>query len=152
MLKKFIATTLLLVLTLNSTAFSATAPAIDAKASLLMEASTGKILAQQNSDTALPPASVTKVMTLLLIYDAVHNGKIKWTDNITVSEHAASMGGSQIFLEPNEVQTVEVLTKSIAIASANDAAVAMAEFIGGSEDAFVELMNQKAKRAYYKVS
>ena len=145
MLKKFIATTLLLVLTLNSTAFSATAPAIDAKASLLMEASTGKILAQQNSDTALPPASVTKVMTLLLIYDAVHNGKVKWTDNVTVSEHAASMGGSQIFLEPNEVQTVEVLTKSIAIASANDAAVAMAEFIGGSEDAFVELMNQKAK-------
>ena len=145
MLKKFIATTLLLVLTLNSTAFSATAPAIDAKASLLMEASTGKILAQQNSDTALPPASVTKVMTLLLIYDAVHNGKIKWTDNVTVSEHAASMGGSQIFLEPNEVQTVEVLTKSIAIASANDAAVAMAEFIGGSENAFVELMNQKAK-------
>ena len=144
MLKKFIATTLLLVLTLNSTAFSATAPAIDAKASLLMEASTGKILAQQNSDTALPPASVTKVMTLLLIYDAAHNGKIKWTDNVTVSEHAASMGGSQIFLEPNEVQTVEVLTKSIAIASANDAAVAMAEFIGGSEDAFVELMNQKA--------
>ena len=66
-------------------------------------------------------------------------------DNVTVSEHAASMGGSQIFLEPNEVQTVEVLTKSIAIASANDAAVAMAEFIGGSEDAFVELMNQKAK-------
>ena len=64
-------------------------------------------------------------MTLLLIYDAVHNGKIKWTDNVTVSEHAASMGGSQIFLEPNEVQTVEVLTKSIAIASANDAAVAM---------------------------
>ena len=127
MLKKFIATTLLLVLTLNSTAFSATAPAIDAKASLLMEASTGKILAQQNSDTALPPASVTKVMTLLLIYDAVHNGKVKWTDNVTVSEHAASMGGSQIFLEPNEVQTVEVLTKSIAIASANDAAVAMAE-------------------------
>lgn len=102
MLKKFIATTLLLVLTLNSTAFSATAPAIDAKASLLMEASTGKILAQQNSDTALPPASVTKVMTLLLIYDAVHNGKVKWTDNVTVSEHAASMGGSQIFLEPNE--------------------------------------------------
>ena len=144
MLKKIIATTLLLVLTLNSTAFSATAPDIDAKASLLMEASTGKILSQQNSDTALPPASVTKVMTLLLIYDAVHNGKIKWTDNVTISEHAASMGGSQIFLEPNEVQTVEVLTKSIAIASANDAAVAMAEFIGGSEDAFVELMNQTA--------
>lgn len=150
MLKKFIATTLLLVLTLNSTAFSATAPAINAKASLLMEASTGKILSQQNSDTALPPASVTKVMTLLLIYDAVHNGKIKWTDNVTVSEHAASMGGSQIFLEPNEVQTVEVLTKSIAIASANDAAVAMAEFIGGSEDAFVELMNQKAEILRYE--
>ena len=141
---KTIAITLLLVFTLNSTAFSAV-PDIDAKAYLLMEASTGKTLSQKNSDMALPPASVTKIMTLLLIYDFVHNGKIKWTDNVTISEHAAGMGGSQIFLEPNEVQTVEALTKSIAIASANDAAVAMAEFIGGSETAFVELMNEKAK-------
>lgn len=145
MFKKTISVTLLIVFILNTVAYSATPPAIDAKASLLMEASTGKILAQQNPDTALPPASVTKIMTLLLIYDAVHNGKINWSDNVTVSEHAASMGGSQIFLEPNEVQTVEVLTKSIAIASANDAAVAMAEYIGGSEEAFVEQMNQKAK-------
>ncbi len=121
------------------------APQIDGKSAILMEASTGKILAEQNADEALPPASVTKVMTLLLIYDSVAEGKIKWEDNVTVSEHAASMGGSQIFLEPNETQTVADLTKSIAIASANDAAVAMAEFIGGSEEAFVEKMNERAK-------
>lgn len=118
---------------------------VEARAAVLMEASTGKIIYEKNSEESLPPASVTKVMTLLLIYEAVDSGKIKWTDSVTVSEHAASMGGSQIFLEPNEAQTVETLTKSIAIASANDAAVAMAEFIGGSEDGFVALMNQKAQ-------
>lgn len=123
----------------------AAAPEIDGRSAILMEASTGKILAEQNADEALPPASVTKVMTLLLIYDSVASGKINWNDSVTISEHAASMGGSQIFLEPNETQTVADLTKSIAIASANDAAVAMAEYIGGSEEAFVELMNNKAK-------
>lgn len=118
---------------------------VDAKSAVLMEQSTGKVLYEKNADEALPPASVTKIMTLLIIYDSVANGKIKWTDNVSVSEHAASMGGSQIFLEPGEIQTVETLTKSIAIASANDAAVAMAEFIGGSEDGFVNLMNERAK-------
>lgn len=110
-----------------------------------MEASTGTVLSESNSDEPLPPASVTKIMTLLLIYDAVNSGKIKWEDMVSVSEHAASMGGSQIFLEPNEQQSVETLTKSIAIASANDAAVAMAEFIAGSEESFVNMMNEKAK-------
>ncbi len=118
---------------------------INAKSSILMEASTGKVLYESNADEALPPASVTKIMTLLLIYDNVASGKIKWTDTVTVSEYAASMGGSQIFLEPNETQTVETLTKSIAIASANDAAVAMAEYIGGSEGGFVAMMNERAK-------
>lgn len=145
MFKKFIGISFSFILIFNSAVFAASPPEIDAKASILMEASTGKVLSEHNADSPLPPASVTKVMTLLLIYDAVHNGKIKWTDNVTVSQHAASMGGSQIFLEPNEVQTAETLTKSIAIASANDAAVAMAEYIGGSEDAFVEQMNKKAK-------
>lgn len=118
---------------------------VDARSAVLMEQSTGKILYQKNADEALPPASVTKIMTLLIIYDSVASGKIKWSDNVSVSEHAASMGGSQIFLEPGETQSVETLTKSIAIASANDAAVAMAEFIGGSEDGFVALMNERAK-------
>lgn len=143
MLKKAISTFIITIFSAN--AVLGAAPQLDAKSAILMEASTGQILAEQNSDEALPPASVTKIMTLLLIYDAVNDGKIKWEDNVSVSEHAASMGGSQIFLEPNETQTVADLTKSIAIASANDAAVAMAEFIGGSEESFVEKMNEKAK-------
>lgn len=119
---------------------------IEGKSAILMEISTGKVLFEQNPDEPLPPASVTKIMTLLIIYDNIESGKIKWEDKVTISEHAAGMGGSQIFLEPQEVQTVEVLTKSIAVASANDAAVAMAEFIAGSEDAFVQLMNEKAQK------
>lgn len=118
---------------------------VNAKSAVIMEPTTGKIIFEQNADEALAPASVTKIMTLLLIYDSVASGKIKWEDKVTVSEHAASMGGSQIFLEPNETQSVKDLTKSIAIASANDAAVAMSEFIGGSEEGFVKLMNDKAK-------
>lgn len=118
---------------------------LTSKSAVLMEADTGAIIYEQNSHEKLPPASVTKVMTLLLIYDSVSSGKIKWDDMVTVSEHAASMGGSQVFLEPMEQQSVKELTKCIAIASANDGAVAMAEFIGGSEEGFVELMNQKAK-------
>lgn len=151
MLRKSIAVILMIILSVNIVC-AAPAPVIEGKSAVLMEASTGKILAEQNADEALPPASVTKIMTLLLIYDAVEQGKIKWDDKVTVSEHAASMGGSQIFLEPNETQSVEVLTKSIAIASANDAAVAMAEYIGGSEDAFVELMNNKAKEIGMKTA
>lgn len=118
---------------------------IDAKSAVIMEPITGKILFQKNQDEALAPASVTKVMTLLLIYEAVSQKKISWDDMVTVSEYAASMGGSQIFLEPNEKQKVSEMTKAIAIASANDAAVAMSEFIGGSEDGFVEMMNKRAK-------
>jgi len=118
---------------------------INAKSAVIMEPMTGKILFQKNQDEMFAPASVTKIMTLLLIYDSVSQKKISWDDSVTVSEHAASMGGSQIFLEPNEKQKVSELTKSIAIASANDAAVAMAEFIGGSEENFVQMMNAKAK-------
>lgn len=143
MLRKI--TAILLLLSVFTANVYAEPPAIDARSYILMEASTGKILTESNSEEALPPASVTKIMTLLLIYDAVDSGKIKWEDTVNVSEHAASMGGSQIFLEPNESQSVETLTKSIAIASANDAAVAMAEFIGGSEESFVAMMNEKAK-------
>ncbi len=118
---------------------------VSAKSSILIEATTGKVLYEKNPDEKLSPASVTKVMTLYLIYENIKDGKIKWEDNVTISEYAASMGGSQIFLEPMEKQDVKTLTKSIAIASANDAAVAMAEYIAGSEEEFVKLMNQKAK-------
>jgi D-alanyl-D-alanine carboxypeptidase (penicillin-binding protein 5/6) len=118
---------------------------INAKASLLMETETGKVLMEENAHAKLPPASVTKVMTMLLIYEALDDGRIKWDDVVTVSAHAASMGGSQIYLEQDEQQTVRDLTKSIVIASANDASVAMAEHIAGSEQAFVAMMNSKAK-------
>lgn len=120
-------------------------PEISAQSAILMEASTGKILYEKDSDTPLPPASITKIMTILLIYENQKAGKFNWDDKVTVSEHAASMGGSQVFLEPGEEQTASELTKCIVIASANDAAVAMAEFIGGSEDGFVQMMNERAK-------
>ena len=118
---------------------------LESRGALLMEQGTGEILYEKNSHEAMPPASVTKVMTMLLIYEAEENGQFQWEDSVQVSEHAASMGGSQVFLEPGESQTAADLTKCIAIASANDAAVAMAEFVAGSEEAFVERMNQKAK-------
>ncbi len=100
---------------------------------LLMEVSTGTILMGKAEDEKLHPASVTKIMTLLLILEAIEDGKIALTDMVTVSEHAASMGGSQVYLEPFEQQTVETMIKCIAVASANDACVAMAEHISGSE-------------------
>ena len=118
---------------------------LQSKSAVLMEQETGRILYEKNSHEAMPPASVTKVMTLLLIYEGEEAGKFQWSDMVQISEHAASMGGSQVFLEPGELQTAAELTKCIAIASANDAAVAMAEFIGGSEEGFVELMNRKAE-------
>ncbi len=118
---------------------------ISARSAVLMEAQTGKILYAQNESEALPPASVTKVMTLLLVMEAIRDGKITWTDSVTVSEHAAQMGGSQIFLEPGESMSVTDMVKSVVIASANDAAVALAEHIAGSEEAFVAAMNRRAE-------
>lgn len=118
---------------------------LESKSAVLMDAATGTVLYEKNSHEAMPPASVTKVMTMLLIYEAEEAGQFKWEDSVQVSEHAASMGGSQVFLEPGETQTAADMTKCIAIASANDAAVAMAEFVAGSEEAFVERMNKKAE-------
>lgn len=118
---------------------------VASKSAILMDASTGKVLYEKNSHEKLPPASVTKVMTLLLICEALEDGKIKEDDDVQISETAASMGGSQIFLEPGEIQNVDTLVKSIAVASANDACVAMAEYIGGSVEEFVGLMNNRAK-------
>lgn len=112
---------------------------------ILMEASTGTILYEKDADKEKPPASVTKIMTLLLIFDALSKKQITLNDIVTVSEHAASMGGSQVFLEPGETQTVDTMIKCIAVSSANDACVAMAEHIYGSEDAFVAKMNARAQ-------
>ena len=117
---------------------------IQAESAILMEASTGKVIYEKNPDETMAPASITKIMTLLLIFDAIDAKEISLEDSVTVSEHAASMGGSQVFLEAGEVQTVQTLIKCIAIASANDACVAMAEYLCSSEEAFVEKMNQKA--------
>ena len=118
---------------------------ISSKSAVLMDASTGKILYEKNSHEKLPPASVTKVMTMLLICEALESGKIKEDDDVQISEVASSMGGSQIFLEPGEIQKVDTLLKSIAVASANDACVAMAEYVGGSVEEFVVLMNKRSK-------
>jgi len=120
-------------------------PGINAPSAILMEASTGQVIYEKNADEQLHPASITKIMTLLLIFDAIDSGKITLEDEVTVSEHAASMGGSQVFLEVGEVQTVQTMIKCIAVASANDASVAMAEHIWGSEDTFVAKMNERAK-------
>ena len=120
-------------------------PQISAKSAILMEASTGTICYDKDSTVQLPPASVTKVMTLLLTFEALSAKQIALEDSVTISEHAASMGGSQVFLESNEIQTVDTLIKCVSIASANDASVALAEYIAGSEEAFVGMMNDRAK-------
>lgn len=118
---------------------------ISSTSAVLMEGSTGKLVYDKNKDERLKPASITKVMTLILIFEALDSGRIKLTDPVSVSEHAASMGGSQVYLEPNEIQDVNTMIKCISIASANDACVAMAEYIAGSEEAFITMMNEKAK-------
>ena len=117
----------------------------DARSYVLMEQETGEVLAGVNIHEQLEPASVTKVMTMLLVVEALDSGRISTEDQVTTSEYAAGMGGSQIYLEPGEVMTVDDLLKSVAVVSANDAAVALAEFISGSETAFVDAMNQKAR-------
>ncbi|WP_026585155.1 D-alanyl-D-alanine carboxypeptidase family protein [Bacillus sp. J33] len=115
------------------------------KSAILIERDTGSILYDKNSGEQLPPASMTKVMTMLLIMEAIDEGKLSWDEKIRTSEYAASMGGSQIFLEPGEEMTTKQMLQGIAIGSGNDASVAMAERIAGSEEAFVEMMNKKAK-------
>lgn len=116
----------------------------NARASVLLERDTGQILYEKNAHEQLPPASLTKVMTLLLVMEAMDSGKLAKEDMITVSQNAASMGGSQVFLAEGEQMSVDNLIKSVAIASANDASVALAEAIAGSETAFVNMMNEKA--------
>lgn len=119
--------------------------ALDCKSAILVEVSTGKVLYEQNADEALPPASVTKIMTLLLVMEEIEAGRLTYAEKIRASANACSMGGSQIFLEENEEMSVEDLLKSVIIASANDAAVALAERVAGSEELFVARMNERAR-------
>lgn len=124
---------------------SSSKPQLLSEAYVLMEASTGTVLHEKNMNTVLPPASITKIMTLILIYEGLEDGTITKDTIVTASDHAASMGGSQVYLEAGEQQTVETLIKCICISSANDACVAMAEHLAGTEEAFVDEMNKKAK-------
>ncbi|WP_078391278.1 D-alanyl-D-alanine carboxypeptidase family protein [Shouchella patagoniensis] len=116
----------------------------NATSAIVIERDTGEVLFEKDSDKPLPPASMTKIMTMLLIMEAIEDGELKYEDMVTVSENAASMGGSQVFLEPGEKMSVDDMLKAIAVASGNDAAVAMAEHIGGTEAEFVKKMNGKA--------
>ena len=119
---------------------------VDALSAVLMDAATGEILYAKNADEALPPASVTKVMTMLLVMEAIDSGRMSLTDTVTVSEYAASMGGSQVYLEPGEQMSVEDMIKSVVISSANDAATAIAIAVAESEDDFVDMMNETARK------
>lgn len=119
-------------------------PAVSAPSVILMESSTGQIIYELNSTERRSPASITKIMTLLLTFEAVDQGKVSLTDSVLTSEHASSMGGSQVYLAQGETQTLETMIKCIVVASGNDASVAVAEHVAGSEPAFVEMMNQKA--------
>ena len=138
---------LALVLVLGMVPVQARALELDVagKGAVLMDIATGTVLYEKNAHERLSPASVTKVMTMLLIMEAIDAGRIGWDDSVTASEAAAAKGGSQIYLKVGESMTVQDLVKSIAVSSANDAACAMAEHIAGSESAFVSLMNQRAK-------
>ena len=120
-------------------------PEIEAPSYILMEASTGQIICEQDADTRRSPASITKIMTLLVIFDHLGTGRVRLDSEVMTSAYAKSMGGSQVFLEEGEVQTLETIIKCIAVASGNDASVAAAEFIAGSETEFVNLMNQRAE-------
>jgi len=153
-IKSFIAAAVTLMMIMPSTLAAGTndvtggvQPTIDvkAKSAILVEASTGKVLYENNAHEKLYPASITKIMTELLVLEALEGGKIKWDDKITCSAHAASMGGSDIWIEQGEVMSVSDLFKAMAVNSANDAAVALGETVAGSEPAFANLMNEKAK-------
>ena len=135
----------LVVLALLSIPVHAVELDIPAKSAVLMDVATGTLLYEQDAHTPLAPASVTKVMTLLLIMEAIDSGRIGWNDTVTTSEAAAAKGGSQVYLKVGETMCVTDMVKSIAVSSANDCACAMAEHIAGSEGAFVDMMNARAK-------
>lgn len=133
--------TLFLTMTITVNA----APEVSTPSYIVMEASTGQVICEQDADTRRSPASITKIMTLLIIFEHLKSGRIHLEDQVTTSAYAKSMGGSQVFLEEGESQTLETMIKCIAVASGNDASVAVAEYIAGSETEFVKLMNDKAE-------
>lgn len=144
-MKKILFTIIIsMILTFNVSAMENLAP--NSKSAILLETSTGKILFENNADEKLPPASMTKIMSMLLIMEQIEKGKISFEDDVKISQTAADMGGSQIFLEAGETYKVKDLLKGIAVASGNDAVVAMAEYTAGSVDEFVKMMNDKAKQ------
>ena len=118
---------------------------VSAPSVILIESSTGQVIFEQNSTERRSPASITKIMTLLLIFQALDDGKISLDDKVITSEHASSMGGSQVYLAEGEVQSLDTMIKCIVVSSGNDASVAVAEHIAGSEEAFVDKMNEKAE-------
>ena len=126
-------------------AYAQEEPNLSSQSAILLEPSTKTILYEKNSHDKLPPASITKIMTLLITFDQLKERKVHLEDSVTVSEHAASMGGSQVYLEPGETQTSDTMIKCVVVSSANDACVAISEHIAGSEDAFVAMMNERAK-------
>lgn len=134
-----------LVIPIKSTAAVPQGPTVSSAAAVLMEKETGRVLYEQNAHEAMPPASVTKVMSLLIICEALNDGRLSLDDMVTCSDHAASMGGSQIYLEPGEQMSVRDMLKSVVLGSANDAIVALAEHVAGSEESFVAMMNTRSK-------
>ena len=144
-MKRFTCLFLVVVLSVLSVPVGAVDMQIPAKSAVLMDVATGTVLYEQEAHTPLAPASVTKVMTMLLIMEAIDSGRIRWDDSVTTSEAAAAKGGSQIYLKVGETMSVTDMVKSIAVSSANDCACAMAEHIAGSETAFVDMMNKRAK-------
>ena len=145
MKKLWVVLSILLLLSTLVSGVSAEGLEVQAKSALLMDVATGTILYEKNAHEPLPPASVTKVMTMLLIMEAIDSGSLNYSDTVTTSEAAAAKGGSQVFLKVGETMSVSEMLKSIAVSSANDCACAMAEHIAGSEAAFVERMNERAK-------
>ncbi len=135
---------IMILLLVGMVPLSAAGAEVSAAGAVLIDAATGTVLFEQNAHQPLPPASVTKVMTMLLIMEAIDQGRIGWNDSVTASETAAAKGGSQIYLKVGETMDVATLLKSVAVSSANDAACALAEYIAGSEEAFVTMMNQRA--------
>ena len=140
----------LLILPFNNVKAEELKLAESAKSAIIIEASTGKVLFEKNADEKLVPASMTKMMSMLLIMENIESGVLKWNQKITVSENASSMGGSQILLETGEKMTVKDLFKGVAIASGNDAVVALGEAIAGTEEGFVDMMNKRAKELNLK--
>ena len=145
--KRIVSALLALTLVLGAvcTLVSAAGPEIPAPSAILVDAATGTVLFEKNADERLAPASVTKVMTFLLVMEAIDDGRIGWQDKVTASENAAAKGGSQVYLKVGETMTVEEMVKSVTVSSANDCACALAEHLAGSESAFVDTMNQRAQ-------